>query len=160
MKDPKRIISREIALKNIYLDQHGALLELGNCGQLWASDEWAAGKFFGNKAKLAEGMLSHTKEPTHRSLVNFSKLEGKEGKEVAKEALRQFKNLLGICGERKMGAAEALAQEWLKAGVEHAGLRAEMFCQVAAPRDHSRTLPPLTPRAHGPSPHPSPRPLS
>ena len=52
MKDPKRIISREIALKNIYLDQHGEAFELHKCAQLWAADEWAAGKFFGNKAKL------------------------------------------------------------------------------------------------------------
>jgi len=125
MNDPRRIVSREIALKKIFLDQYGDSCELHCCGALWSADEWAAAKWFGNKSDLAAGMLKATTEPIHRSL---HKLEAR--KDLAKEGARHFKNLLGYCGLRKSSAPEALAEEWLRAGIDHPELRAELFAQL------------------------------
>ena len=62
MKDPARIISREIALKKLYLEAHGTQFELHRLPLLLSPQEWAAAKFLSSssaKVALAEGMLYH-----------------------------------------------------------------------------------------------------
>ena len=105
MKDPTRIISREIALKKIFLDQHGDAFVLHKCPMLTPPLEWAASAgWLANKREVAEGMLTFSAAPIHRALSNLELcgLEGRPLKEHSKEALLQFKNLLGYCGERKV----------------------------------------------------------
>ncbi|KAL1507307.1 hypothetical protein AB1Y20_008153 [Prymnesium parvum] len=132
MNDPTRIISREIALKKIFLEQHGASFVLSKCPALHPPAEWAAGSWFGNKRDLAEGMLTFTATPIHKSLTNFDKLalEPRQQKEHAKEAVSQFKNLLAFIGERKVSHPEDAASDWLRCGAEMPDLRLELFMQL------------------------------
>ena len=48
----------------------------------------------------------------------------------SKEALRQFKNILGWCGDKRVQYPETSAEEWLKAGVEWPDLRPELYLQL------------------------------
>ena len=92
----------------------GAAFELSKYGNLHVPEEWAAGKsWFGKKEEIARTYLLHTSEPIHKSITKFEPEPGQKGsrhKELAKDACRQFKNLLGVCGERKIGSAEQLGQ--------------------------------------------------
>ena len=54
----------------------------------------------------------------------------KEVEQRAKEALRQFKNILGWCGDKRVQYPETSAEEWLRAGVEWPDLRPELYLQL------------------------------
>ena len=128
-----------MALRKLLFDAHPQQYALEHYAGLRPPEEWAAsnlasvgsnlaaGKVLGSgggKAERAEGMLRHAAEPIHRSLLRH------DSPGLAKEATRQFKNLLAFCGERKAAQPESSAAEWLRAGVEEPSLRGEMYVQL------------------------------
>jgi len=126
MHDPDRVINREIKLKELYLDAYGAMFTLDKFALLRDADEWASMKLFGfafNKDQIAAGFLYHTSSPIHASLTQ---LEGP----VAKEATKQFRNIMGYMGDRKYQYPDTLAQEVIACGLETVELRAELYVQV------------------------------
>ncbi|CAN0085945.1 unnamed protein product, partial [Discosporangium mesarthrocarpum] len=67
-------------------------------------------------------MLRWTSEPIHKSLTERSGLKG--------EAVKQFKNLLGYCGDRKYQYPDALLREIVAKGIEMEPLQGELYVQV------------------------------
>eukprot|EP00602_Paraphysomonas_sp_CaronLab_P010658 CAMPEP_0185037120 /NCGR_PEP_ID=MMETSP1103-20130426/31086_1 /TAXON_ID=36769 /ORGANISM="Paraphysomonas bandaiensis, Strain Caron Lab Isolate" /LENGTH=1566 /DNA_ID=CAMNT_0027574947 /DNA_START=35 /DNA_END=4735 /DNA_ORIENTATION=+ len=129
MGDEDRRINREIRLKDLILDMHGTMFEFGPaCGVLRNGMEWASSKFFGigtNKTELCKGMLKYTTAPIHQSLTAMH--DNKE----AKEAVKQFKNLMGYMGDRKYQYPAMLAVEYLNTGIEGSeAMRTEMYVQT------------------------------
>ncbi|CAM9807016.1 unnamed protein product, partial [Hapterophycus canaliculatus] len=122
LNDPERVINREIKLKELYLDANGQNFELSKLPTLRAPEEWAAMKSFTGKAKKAEmasSFLEWTSEPIHKSLTDVSGLKG--------EAKKQFKNLLGYCGDRKYQYPDPLIRDIVAKGVEMEQLRGELY---------------------------------
>lgn len=62
------------------------------------------------KAELAASFLEWTSDPIHKSLMDVSGLKG--------EAKKQFKNLLGYCGDRKYQYPDPLIRDIVAKGVE------------------------------------------
>eukprot|EP00752_Nemacystus_decipiens_P006696 g6019.t1 len=111
LNDPERVINREIKLKELYLDANGQNFELSKLDILRSPEEWAALKSFTGKAKkaeLASSFLEWTSDPIHKSLTDVSGLKG--------EAKKQFKNLLGYCGDRKYQYPDPLIRDIVAKG--------------------------------------------
>ena len=132
MKDPARVISREIALRKLYLAEHASSFQLARCPLLVGPTEWASAKWGGSKSALADGMLSFTSTPIHRPLTQIDDTDksSKEHKELTKQALLQFKSLLGFLGERKLPYPEEAGAEWLRVGMDSRALHCEMYVQL------------------------------
>jgi hypothetical protein len=129
LNDPERVINREIKLKEMFLDANASAYPLDSLPLLRDAHEWAALKplktfKFGKKSKdeLAATFLMYTTDPIHKSLLDMSGLKG--------EAVRQFKNLLGYCGDRKYQYPDALLREIVSSGILHEELRGELYVQV------------------------------
>jgi len=60
------------------------------------------------KAELASSYLEWTSDPIHKSLTDVSGLKG--------EAKKQFKNLLGYCGDRKYQYPDPLIRDIVAKG--------------------------------------------
>lgn len=60
------------------------------------------------KAELAASYLQWTSDPIHKSLMDVSGLKG--------EAKKQFKNLLGYCGDRKYQYPDPLIRDIVAKG--------------------------------------------
>ena len=81
----------------MYLDQHGAALELSLCPLLASPLLWAAVKLMGSKQARADGMLQYSDSVIHKPLCRLEAVCGdkKEQARLGKEIVGQFKNLLG-----------------------------------------------------------------
>ncbi len=130
LNDPERAINREIKLKEMFLDANEGLFTLPQQPGLHSAEEWASLKplrtfAFGKKSKeeLASTFLVHTTEPIHKSLMDIHGLKG--------VAVKQFKNLLGYCGDRKYQYPDTLLREIAAAGIEGGDdLRGELYVQL------------------------------
>ena len=122
-------LAREIELKKVYLDQHGAALELHLCPLLTSPLLWAAGKLLGSKQARADGMLRYSDAALHKPLCRLEAVSGdkKEQARLGKEIVGQFKNLLGWQGIKKANYPDQLAEEWLRYGGANPLLRGELF---------------------------------
>jgi len=126
MGDPERIINREVRLKELYLDVHGPLFRFEKCSTLRDPLDWACSRFFGlamNKEEIAAGMLVFSSHPIHESLHDLPP-------QINKEAVKQFKNIMGWMGDRKYQYPDTLAQEVLATGITMAELRTELYSQL------------------------------
>ncbi len=130
LNDPERAINREIKLKEMFLDANEGLFTLPQQSGLHNPDDWASLKplrtfAFGKKSKeeLASTFLVHTNEPIHKSLMDIHGLKG--------VAVKQFKSLLGYCGDRKYQYPDSLLREIATAGIEGGNeLRGELYVQL------------------------------
>lgn len=66
------------------------------------------GVFRAKKAELASSFLEWTSDPIHKSLTDVSGLKG--------EAKKQFKNMLGYCGDRKYQYPDPLIRDIVAKG--------------------------------------------
>ena len=130
LKDPVRVVNREIRLRGIYLQKHGAMFEPHKYPKLRSPNEWAGAKYFGMASavrkvrdELAQGMLYFSKAPIHISLTELEP-------ELSKEATQLFKCLLAYAGERPNPYPPAMAVQVLHAGVEKPDLRPEIYMQI------------------------------
>lgn len=93
-----------IARARVVLEQHGAELDLSLCPLLHPPLVWAAGKWGGNKAARADGMLRFSESLIHKPLCQLEQLapavaaSKKEAAKTTKELLSQYKNLHGFLG--------------------------------------------------------------
>ena len=81
-----------------YLEAHGAQFELSRCPLLLSPAEWAAAKWGGGKAALAEGMLWHSPSTIHKPLT----LIEPKGSETKKEAEQRAKLKYGCYDASKV----------------------------------------------------------
>lgn len=78
--------------------------------------DWACQKFLSlNKDQLAAGFLQHTRTPIHAPMTRIPQ-------PLAKEAIRQFKQMLGYMGDRKGQYVDTYAQDLLAKGLEEEGV--------------------------------------
>ncbi|CAM9839939.1 unnamed protein product [Ectocarpus sp. 13 AM-2016] len=80
------------------------------------------GVFRTKKAELASSFLEWTSDPIHKSLTDVSGLKG--------EAKKQFKNMLGYCGDRKYQYPDPLIRDIVAKGLEMTELRGELYVQA------------------------------
>lgn len=83
--------------------------------------DWACQKILAlKKDTLAAGFLRHTKTPIHAPLTRLPQ-------PLAKEATRQFKQLMGYMGDRKGQYVDTYAQDLLAKGLAEEPVRALIF---------------------------------
>ncbi len=130
LNDPERAINREIKLKEMFLDANEGLFTLPQQPGLHTPEDWSSLKplrtfAFGKRSReeLAATFLVHNIEPIHKSLMDIHGLKG--------VAVKQFKNILGYCGDRKYQYPDTLLREIAVAGIEGGNdLRGEIYVQL------------------------------
>ncbi|CAM9589718.1 unnamed protein product [Chrysoparadoxa australica] len=129
LNDPERVINREIKLRQMYIEANASLFAFKLLPRLRNPEEWAALKplktrAFGKKKQqeLVATFLRWTTEPIHKSLLDIKGLKG--------EAIKQFKNLLGYCGDRRYQYPDSFIREIVLKGLEVEALRGELYAQV------------------------------
>ena len=132
-------VQRELKLREAYLNEKGASLELHLCPLLRPAQAWAAtggGIFHSGKKERAAHMLAFHEQPIHEPLCQLERLrpdavgQKKELAALSKELLAQYKNLLGFLGVKKSADPEALAGEWLSYGRKHPHARSELYVDL------------------------------
>ena len=130
-----RQLAREMSLKQARLDERGQALELALFPCLHSPAAWAAGKPFGRAAR-AEGMLRFSTSLLHKPLCQLERLapqfaDRREARRAERDLLAQFKNLHGWLGLRRAAYPAALADEWLRYGIDApVPLRIELYVQL------------------------------
>ena len=94
--DAGRAMGKEIALKELYLDNYAALFTFEKFALLRDPDEYAAAGGFlaGHRKEKADTMLTYS---THKLLTSLTALDPK----LKKDALRANRNIMGFMGEKQ-----------------------------------------------------------
>lgn len=126
-----RAEEKEVELKELYLDAHGAAFTMSNCQFVRDPMEFASAKLlpFG-KEELALSMLEHTIKVIPTSLTKPAGGVSPEGKEMVRESIKLFKATLGYMGDKKYQYPDTLAVEVISKGLANTELRQEIFCQL------------------------------
>ena len=91
---------------------------------------WAKQKWFGNKEKLAQGMLSWTKDKIHATLVAYPIPDPKVLKDVKKSALRAHDVVLKFMGTKKESKLSKKTIEMLTNALRLPDMRDEVYVQI------------------------------
>ena len=118
-----RVTEITLRIKEIFFLEHGGKFQFSSFINLKRRSQFA--KRYGvSQDHLRRNMLQWTDEPIHTSLTNMDDLECK------RLATRYFKNILGYMGDRQYSYPVLLGHEVIQAGIEHVGLRDEIYCQM------------------------------
>ncbi|KAH8043986.1 hypothetical protein JL720_17244 [Aureococcus anophagefferens] len=139
--DAGRAMGKEIALKELYLDNYAALFTFEKFALLRDPDEYAAAGGFlaGHRKEKADTMLTYS---THKLLTSLTALDPK----LKKDALRANRNIMGFMGEKqgrtrviqrrfnvsekRSYASADLCVDVVAAGLASPELRMEILCQL------------------------------
>jgi len=121
----QRAREKEIALKEVYLNQYAAMFVFERFALLRDQSEYSAAATIGtlHKTEKKETMLQYSK---HKLLTSLTRLDNK----TAREALKVYRSIMGFMGEKKMYASADLCAEVVAAGLANDQLRPEIYCQL------------------------------
>eukprot|EP00968_Pinguiococcus_pyrenoidosus_P019505 scaffold2120_cov259-Pinguiococcus_pyrenoidosus.AAC.11 len=118
-----RAIEKEIELKELYLDSHGAMFNYQSCSVLRQQNEFASVCWLG-KEDQAQHMRIWWDKPIAQSLTPI------EDPKLNKQSVRVFKAILGFAGDKRFNYPDTLITDIIQDGMESDIIRAEIFAQI------------------------------
>jgi len=129
LKDRERMINLSIELKEMFFANFANSFVLEQCSAVKTPSEFAKGKIIG-KEKTKQNMFNWDKHPIHTSLTRLSHNDEIMLKQLKKDAVIIFKNLLGYMGDRALSFPETLARENVVKGIQSPEIRDEIYFQI------------------------------
>uniref|UniRef100_A0A6B2KWF1 Myosin motor domain-containing protein n=1 Tax=Arcella intermedia TaxID=1963864 RepID=A0A6B2KWF1_9EUKA len=119
---PRRIAKRN-QLKEIFFNRFGKTIIWDQCAIFRSPADFAKSKIIG-KDKVKNSMLQWSKETIPTSLTTI------EDKLLLKEAVRNFKNIMGWSGDKQVQYPQMVAREVVEKGCQLPALRDEIYVQI------------------------------
>jgi len=124
-KVTEKVTEITVRIKDLFFETAGDMFALRNYSKLRSPDDYGRSKsaFGFVDREVAEGMLQFTPDLIPTSLTQLPD-------EMVRIATALFLCIMGYMGDRQYWYPPMLAQEILRAGVEHIELRDELYVQV------------------------------
>ena len=120
----QRAQDKEIKIREMFLDQHGAMFTFQTFPRLRQKEEYATHSLqFWKREDFATNMLVWTKSAVLTSLTETDS-------STAKLAVKMHKSILGFCGDRNNPHPNSLAHDLVLNGINNKTIADEIYCQL------------------------------
>jgi len=131
--NPHRAIRIAMKRKDILVKQNAHNFKLSKYNKLKTPEGWARQKWFGNKEKIALGMLKHNSNTIHSPLLvptSSNQSNKQRSREVVKSSKHAHATILKFCGFKKGKKLEKLVCEMIANGLRLPEIRVELYIQI------------------------------